>query len=406
MPILSLLKHHVQKLLQFEPTKYLQGLEELESKIQLVELAMEEQKGSLADRAISTCILDRSPRRVRKDQLSDSILEGIKLQDSLESQRDLEQNMAKMKKQAYLATRSLYGTVLLGMTPVLGVALLGLTISWNIMPINHYPVMFEVLQAFTCLFQFIYFLVSIFIWDATTILTYIDAVLCVIAPLADVYWFQAYRDNRALNSFETNLFCLLIGYMTFRLWIRAVQPNHKSWKNHVKSHASVSTWDRLEVVWTTRSASQVSNVLPDLLKIWNSLVDAWGHENARKVCRISIYVTDTDPTACELLPSRDNTLDISFSRLDIPLKIESHTMDMIMNRQCSYSLLAFCGSDRLAREILYHKISNDMITAITGNKKHQMEFVSESYGGPSKDASNSDSVIKQSFTDSSEGSSP
>ena len=25
-----------------------------------------------------------------------------------------------------------------------------------------------------------------------------------------------------------------------------------------------------------------------------------------------------------------------------------------------------------------------MVTAITGNKKHQMEFVSESYGGPSK----------------------
>jgi hypothetical protein len=30
------------------------------------------------------------------------------------------------------------------------------------------------------------------------------------------------------------------------------------------------------------------------------------------------------------------------------------------------------------------KISNDMLTAITGNKRHQMEFVSESYGGIKK----------------------
>jgi hypothetical protein len=31
-----------------------------------------------------------------------------------------------------------------------------------------------------------------------------------------------------------------------------------------------------------------------------------------------------------------------------------------------------------------HKISNDMLTAITGNKRHQMEYVSESYGGVKK----------------------
>ena len=56
---------------------------------------------------------------------------------------------------------------------------------------------------------------------------------------------------------------------------------------------------------------------------------------------------------------------------------------MIENHSSSYSLLAFCGSPQLAREIQYHKISNDMVTAITGHKKHQMELVSESYGGQS-----------------------
>ncbi|KAL3939665.1 MAG: hypothetical protein SGBAC_005642, partial [Bacillariaceae sp.] len=48
----------------------------------------------------------------------------------------------------------------------------------------------------------------------------------------------------------------------------------------------------------------------------------------------------------------------------------------------AYSLLAFCGCPKLSADIHHAKRSNDMITAITGHKKHQMEFVSESYGGP------------------------
>jgi hypothetical protein len=44
--------------------------------------------------------------------------------------------------------------------------------------------------------------------------------------------------------------------------------------------------------------------------------------------------------------------------------------------------LAFCGAPNLAREIHYNKISNDMITAMTGHcRSHIMDYVSESYGG-------------------------
>ena len=54
---------------------------------------------------------------------------------------------------------------------------------------------------------------------------------------------------------------------------------------------------------------------------------------------------------------------------------------MISTRRNSNTVLAFCGSPTLGQFINEHKISNDMVKAVTGNKKHQMDFVCESYGG-------------------------
>jgi hypothetical protein len=165
-----------------------------------------------------------------------------------------------------------------------------------------------------------------------------------------------------------------------------VMPRHKSRSAEVGGF-SVNRVNRLDVVWTTRSASLVSEILPDLLDVWETLGANWGAENRLKVCRISIYITDRDQEACSMLRRELLGTDlyksgaIAFSRPDLPKVIEDHTIDMICSKRNSYSLLAFCGSPSLGREIHHHKISNDMMTAITGNKRHQMEFVSESYGG-------------------------
>jgi hypothetical protein len=75
---------------------------------------------------------------------------------------------------------------------------------------------------------------------------------------------------------------------------------------------------------------------------------------------------------------------IHFGRPDLEKIIENHTLDLIATRRSSCSVLAFCGSPELSLSLHQHKISNDMLTAITGNKRHQMEYVSESYGGVKK----------------------
>jgi hypothetical protein len=75
---------------------------------------------------------------------------------------------------------------------------------------------------------------------------------------------------------------------------------------------------------------------------------------------------------------------IHFGRPDLEKIIENHTLNLIATRRSSCSVLAFCGSPELSLSLHQHKISNDMLTAITGNKRHQMEYVSESYGGVKK----------------------
>ena len=169
--------------------------------------------------------------------------------------------------------------------------------------------------------------------------------------------------------------------------MKAVAPTHSA-RYCAMNDGRAMKIDKLKFVWTTRSASQVSEILPDILMLWNLLVDKWGLENARQVCNISIYVTDPNEVSCVLLRKEYENTDffrnggIEFQRPDILKVIEDHTIELINSRANSHSLLAFCGSPSLANEIHYNKISNDMITAMTGHcQSHIMDYVSESYGG-------------------------
>lgn len=285
-----------------------------------------------------------------------------------------------------MATNSIYGVVALTTLPVMGLGLLALTISWNTIPTDIKPGMVDILKFFTMLFQSFFAGIAIFIWDGNTFLTYIDMVMCILSPFVDWYWVTVCDNYGSLRFTDIAAYSLLVGYMTARVWAKAVMPRHKS-RSAETGRFSVNSVNRLDIVWTTKSASLVSEILPDLLDVWETLGTTWGPENSLEVCRISIYITDRDHEACSML--RRELLGtelyksgaIYFDRPDLPKVIEDHTIDMICSKRNSYSLLAFCGSPSLGREIHHHKISNDMMTAITGNKRHQMEFVSESYGG-------------------------
>ena len=229
--------------------------------------------------------------------------------------------------------------------------------------------------------------VSIFIWNADGILAYVDVVFVLIAPFADWYWLEICNEFQKMLPSDIILFSILIWYMIVRLWVKAVAPIHFARYCAIKN-AQSGNIDQIKFVWTTRSASQVSEILPDVLLLWDLLVHKWGIDNARKVCKISIHVTDPNGLSCALLRKEYENTDfyrnggIVFHRPDILKVIEDHTIELINSRTNSHSLLSFCGSPTLANEIHYNKISNDVITAMTGHcQSHTMDYFSESYGG-------------------------
>jgi hypothetical protein len=294
-----------------------------------------------------------------------------------------------MEKAAFQATRSIYGVVMLAALSVFGIMLVALTISWNNNSFGLRKGMITALEVSTVLFQACFGFATFFVWDGGQLLALIDTVFCVVAPFADWFWFKQYETNLELTANNVARYCLLIGYMTVRFWSMTVKPRHRSWKKAILNDG-VSTLERLELVWMCRSTALASELFPIINETWVDLVQCWGKEKARAACRLDIYITDKDEAANEQFRNEVKHTAlyrsgaIHFCRPDLENIIENHTLDLIATRRSSCSVLAFCGSPELSLSLHQCKISNDMLTAITGNKRHQMEFVSESYGGIKK----------------------
>jgi len=394
VPILSLFKQHVRQLLYLAPENHFKGLADHHQKILEVEAEEDRRKGSIAKQLVSSCktrgeYIELS-HQTREDCVKESIRTGITRCDDpglVRGTRAYRLTMKEIKGAAFRATRSIYGVVVLSTLPVIGTALLALTISWNTIPVDLYSGMVEALKVLTIAFQSCFVFVSLFVWNGNHLFAYVDAAICLVAPFADFFWFRYQYDVRGtLRPIDITTFCLMTGYMVARVWGMTVKPRHRSWNGSVIGKGT-QTMERLEVVWVTRSASLVSEILPDISEIWETLVDAWGKEDAHRVCRFSVYVTDKDSQAREVLKRELGKTSlyksglIRFGRPDFATVIGDYTLELVTTRRNSYSLLAFCGSPKLAQELHHCKISNDMVTAVTGYKKHQMEFISESYRG-------------------------
>ena len=392
VPVLSLFKQHVRQLLRLAPETHCHGLQEYQRKVFEMELAEEKRKGSFFHHVFGKLINKQSYTALSQNhQLkSDSVRAAIKAsieqrQDLSPSQnrRQLRTNRHQMQQAAFHATRSIYGVVLLSFLPVFGISLIALSISWNTVNAELYDGMVESLQALSVIFQFFFAAVSLSVWDANHFSAYTDLAVCAIAPFANWYWFGIYDKHGVLRPGDITLYSIFTGYMVLRAWSMTVKS-----RSIVRAGcSSLRALERLDVIWVSRSASLVAEILPDVNDIWTSLVDAWGEENAAAVCRLSIYVTEKDAKEREMLvrelkgtPLYENDW-VHFGRPDFAGLIEDHSIDLISTRRTSSSLLAYVGSPELAQELHHLKISNDIVKAITGNKKHQMDFVHESYGG-------------------------
>ena len=388
VPVLSLFKQHVRKLLRLDPCTHFQERRKLKARVAAIERAQESRKGSLLRKILSSTVRREKLGRKhynRTDALKQSIKTSLSRHDEQTHVGERNMTIKEYKRAAFQTTRSIYGVALLAIFPVFGISLIGFTISWNTLtiplPVNG---MFEFLQWLTVIFQVIFLMMAVTIWDANSFFAYTDATLSVLAPFFDWYWFWRPASVMPMTPANITTYCLLTAYMTARAWSVTVKPRSQSWRNFEDGW---QTLERLDIVWASRSASLVSEIIPDINAMWQDLVNAWGLENAKSVCRFNVFVTDKDETAKQVLRRElaqtilyQNGF-IHFGRPDFDKIIEDHSIEMIDSNHTSNTLLAYVGSPQLAAMIHECKMFNDMKVAITGNKKHQMDFVSESYGG-------------------------
>jgi hypothetical protein len=402
VPMLSLFNQHVRQLTRLDPESRRVELLDHQKRLRQVELAESQRKKSIAKK-VKSCYSNRAVNlKTRQDTLSLSIHKGLdaceamKLRNATGAEqqgesvvKDFEINRKEMKKAAFSATRSIYGVVILAALSVFGIMLIALTISWNTNGFEIGNGMVTFLEVSTVLFQLSFAAAAFLLWDGGQLLALIDTVFCVVAPFADYFWFEQYECSSELTQANVARYCILIGYMSARFWSTTVKSRHRSWKRATLSDG-VASLERLELVWICRSTSLASELLPIMNETWCALVECWGEENAHDACRLQIYITSKDEVANEQLRREleNNAVyqsgAIRFGRPDLGKIVEDHTLNLIATHRSSCSVLAFCGSPELSLRLHKHKISNDMLTAITGNKRHQMEYVYESYGGMKK----------------------
>lgn len=429
IPMLSLLKQHIRHLIHVDPDAHEITMQRQARDLRLLDEAHTARIGSLAQKIFRRCFprkgssfdrdggtqgwLDpRGASEVRHHSKKQSVamslhnlVKSFTAGDSrccpsvpaspLDYSRPFHTHTTKKLEQAsFRATLSYCGTVLLGALAVCGVFLFGMILSGTRLNAQQpRPGLIDSLTIMAIIFQTSFAVVSIFLWDANHLFTYTDLLSTLVAPAADWYWWrQVAQDNAAASAPSSiiSFLSLLVGYMTARMWFMTVQNHHHYRRSALGLHDDLEL-NRLDVILIANSASLVAEVVPEIEKHWDRLVSAWGWERAHSACRITMYVTDTDDPStasrlrCEL--ERSTLYGAGWIRFECPdwdKILEQHSIEMIREYRNSCTLLAVCGprdQAQMMKMIHQHKLSHDMIIALTGNDTaHHVDFVSESHG--------------------------
>ena len=374
---------------RLSPQEYLKASNENNRLQMQYEIAQDARKGSFAGRFLGFWRREMDPNLEglsKMDFMQRSIRSSVG--NLLAGPGPQQQDAKQLRSAASAATRSIYGALLSALLSVVGATLFGLTISWNTIPIEIYGGMRTTLMVLTVLFQISFAIPVLFIWDGSNFFSLVDFAMCLISIPGNYHWSREYKKHGVLDGVDITSYCILIGYMFVRLWVRAVCRGRSQWK--YGSDGGGMMMKRLEVVWVARSASLIAEIIPEINALWDSMVNKWGLEDTLKVCRFNIYCTDKESEAVDQLPSDLSEMSlyrqefVHFGRPEFDQIIEDQTLEVIDESRTSNTLLAFCGSPQLAETIHRYQVSNFMLAAVTGHKKHQMHFVSERYGGVRK----------------------
>ncbi len=366
MPILSLFQSHVDQLLSFEPDRFIAEQKKHHGVVARLHEENKERGGSLCSLLISKCKGDTGEKRT----------------------------MGQLKRGAYA---HVYTYVLMFFGTILGVALLGISISWNLLTFELYEPMKRILSISTLVFQSSFVVLATTIQDRSSMWIYLDFIFIVLSGLADWNFFASSLWGN-FGSVDIFIFTIMTGYMVLRYWTTMLQLKYNPIKSAHKRRNGFELMDKVHIIWTTRSPTLISQMYPDLEKTWNTLVNKFGQDFACQVCEISIFCTSSDGDMCNELEDELETTALyklgalKFERPKFAKILEKHTTQRMLEESlpASKTLVAFCGSPQLGSFIKEVKIMNDLSMFVAGVDQHSMDLVIESYGGtkPKEDRKN------------------
>jgi len=393
VPIVSVLKEHIQQKLLLDPEMHLVAQQEHEKAAIKKRSALEENEGSIFSKCMELLCQKKIEEQGSKLR---SVVQSRKIErllSKLDGIDGAEKDKFKVKEAVDKVTRFVYFEIFILFLTVYAATIFSLLISWNTISINLYGNMLHALKLQSLLLHICFGLLIIFLWKANGYFSYLDLVFTVISFVSDAINFRKYNRNEVLLQGDLLLTVAIVGYIAVRLWCKTTQPSR--WRPSSVGRKGgqdsliVNTIDKLDLVWISRSATLIAQILPDINSSWDTLANRWGDEYTLEVLQISVYVTDRDEKAVELLKQDISNMTIykkgwvHFGRPKLEELIENHTIEMIDKRQYSSTLLAFCGSPVLSHKIQEIKTSNELTTTLTGHGElHHMNFISESYGSP------------------------
>lgn len=436
VPIMSVLRQHISVLLNISPDAHLENIEQSNN---IISHLMEEKaqlKGSFFSKFVQFIKNKFRTKEVhhqtkiyrakqeKKEDLYDTILE--RASKNFMTFAETKENDAEMRKYKSNATAVIKGKLFQGFLALLSEILLGLTISWNMLPdtisfkFQDNPVdlrfwfMPLVLKYFMIVVHSFFVLFAIFIWNSNKFLGYADLMVALVTPFADWYFFVQYTQDHILSTVEITLHSFLTFYICLRFWKYANNSQGRSLYSFDNNN-DLSYLQNLTIIWVTRSAHLVTQVGPDIEKLRNKLVEKWGVANVDSVCPVFVFVTDKDAKGVKLVRdalSHTNLYKsgaLQFGRPNFDRILQDYNIRLASSREYSNAFLGFCGSPRLASELADLKLANDLLKTMLGVQIHNMEYFAEHYGGV-KSAGTSvvieegtkGSVIKRVFSESSD----
>ncbi|GFH55317.1 hypothetical protein CTEN210_11793 [Chaetoceros tenuissimus] len=293
---------------------------------------------------------------------------------------------AEIINKAAITKRKIFLHTLFMFAPASGVIAFGLTLSFNSYNFDLYDGMDTVLMSLTIGFQAVFLLSSVLTREKNLYLMLLDVFFLCLSVVADWFWiskssFGSFRDA------DLVYYTLLIVYMVARLWNKTLRDVNYVPGQNALTHKSNIVYEKFNFVWSCRSAELIAVAFPDIAKLWDELVEAWGEEEAVNKVNISIHCTDLNEESCQQLV--DSVQDtglfqkgcIKFGKPFLLGILEKNVMDILSSDlPVSRTLFAFCGSQVIANELKAAKVLSDLVLSMTGHISHTTDLSIQTYG--------------------------